>query len=120
MAIRQGQGAGASTTRASSRGAYLIRTYGITEADYERILKSQDGVCALCGKKPSLRRSLAVDHDHTIQRRWGVIVINGLIHSRCNTAFGKFEWSDEVLTRTIKYARAILTRRAKYQKEEVS
>jgi hypothetical protein len=105
------------TTRVRSREGYLLRTYGITEADYERILEDQGGVCALCGKKPSPRRRLAVDHDHTIKRLYGTIVVNGLIHSRCNTAFGKFEWSDEVLHRTIKYAQAILARREEYAKE---
>lgn len=102
-----------------SRDAYLLRTYGITEADYERILASQGGVCAICGKKPSVRRRLAVDHDHYIQRKYGVVVVNGLIHSRCNVALGKFEWSDEVLTRLIAYATLILNNRARYAKEEL-
>ena len=103
-----------------SREAYLLRTYGITEADYEKILASQGGVCAICGKKPSLKRRLVIDHDHLLQRKYGVVVVNGLIHSRCNVAFGKFEWSDEVLTRLIKYARMVLATRARYEKEEVS
>jgi len=41
----------------------LRYTYNITVADYETLLASQGGVCAICGTKPRNKR-LAVDHDH--------------------------------------------------------
>jgi hypothetical protein len=60
-----------------SRDAYLTRKYNITEAEYEKILKHQDGVCYICGQKPTKRR-LAVDHDHVTG------VVRGLLCFRCN------------------------------------
>lgn len=44
----------------------LLRTYGITLADYDELLRAQGGVCAICKKPPAAGKSLAVDHDHAI------------------------------------------------------
>ena len=45
------------------RDLYLRRTYGITLEQYDLILESQNGVCAVCGEPPKGLR-LSVDHDH--------------------------------------------------------
>ena len=47
----------------TERGAYLMRKYGITEADYLAIFERQNGTCALCGRPPKNVR-LNVDHRH--------------------------------------------------------
>jgi hypothetical protein len=99
------------------RDYYLLKTYGIDSREYDRLLADQGGVCLLCGKKPG-RIRLAVDHDHEIKRKYGVIVVRGLIHSRCNTALGVVEWSDETIKRWIKYLRRIIVLREKYRGEE--
>ena len=47
---------------------------------YDKILEWQGGGCALCGKAPSPKRKLDLDHDH--QR----MVIRGLLCWSCNKA----------------------------------
>ncbi len=47
----------------TSRDSHLRRTYGITEREYNKLLKLQRGVCAICGGKAKTRK-LAVDHEH--------------------------------------------------------
>lgn len=59
--------------------------------DYERSLALQDGKCAICGDGPSLRRKLAVDHDHKTKR------IRGLLCHRCNMGLGLAEDSSVLL-----------------------
>ena len=65
-------------TTSSARDAYLKRTYGITQAQYDAILKVQGGVCAVCDEPPRPGKVLVVDHSH----RSGVI--RGLLHAYCN------------------------------------
>ena len=59
----------------------LDETYGLTELQYELILKSQNGVCAICGLPP-MDQNLAVDHDHVTGK------IRGLLHTACNLVLG--------------------------------
>lgn len=48
--------------------------------DYNRLLKTQGGRCAICRRKPKTRR-LAVDHDHSLKGRASV---RGLLCVNCN------------------------------------
>lgn len=59
------------------RADHLRIAYGITIDDYEAMLQSQQGVCAICGRPPQTRR-LHVDHDHVTLR------IRGLLCDSCN------------------------------------
>lgn len=45
---------------------------------YEHMLEAQGGVCALCGRAPSEKRRLDIDHDHKD------MYIRGLLCHRCN------------------------------------
>jgi DNA-directed RNA polymerase subunit RPC12/RpoP len=54
-----------------------MKKYGIKQADYERMLEAQGGVCAIC-KKPPKKIHLNVDHDHKTKR------IRGLLCPNCN------------------------------------
>jgi hypothetical protein len=85
----------------SSRNGYLLRTYGITEAQYEAMEAAQDGRCFLCRKKARISR-LAVDHDHTTKK------VRALLCRRCNEGLGRFEWSDDVLGRLLVYVADII------------
>jgi len=67
--------------RVADRKSHLKRTFGITEADYERILSSQGGGCAICGRPPGGRK-LHVDHDHDSGE------VRGLLCFACNVAIG--------------------------------
>jgi len=64
----------------SRRLEYL---YGITLDDYEEILDSQGGTCAICGGT-ELKR-LSVDHDHKTGR------VRGLLCNRCNVKLSYIE-----------------------------
>jgi hypothetical protein len=65
-----------------ARSAWLRRRYGITIADYDALLATQDGVCAACGGKDQNGRRLAVDHCHETGR------VRGLLCDFCNRAVG--------------------------------
>ena len=80
------------------RERWLQKRYGISEQDYDAILESQDGVCAICGRAERAKRlSLAVDHDHETGQ------IRGLLCNSCNTALGKFQDDPEVIESAIRY-----------------
>ena len=72
----------------------------MTREDYEHLLASQDGRCAICGRKPSPVRRLHVDHEHSSGR------IRGLLCAACNPALGLFRDSEELLIKAITYLRA--------------
>ena len=73
--------------KAGNRKVSLHR-YGITEKDYDALLASQDGVCAICRLPPD-EKYLAVDHCHDTKR------VRGLLHRTCNSGLGMFK--DDVL-----------------------
>jgi hypothetical protein len=63
------------------------KKYGISYADYERMLVAQSGVCAVCSKPETKLqngaiRMLSVDHDHATG------AIRGLLCGNCNMAIG--------------------------------
>lgn len=46
----------------------LQKTYGITLAEYNQMLKDQNGTCWICNVPPKENRRLHVDHDHKVAR----------------------------------------------------
>lgn len=61
------------------RNQYLLKKYGITEVQYNQILRSQGGGCAICGKnKITEGKNLAVDHNHHSGE------IRGVVCTYCN------------------------------------
>lgn len=78
----------------------LKQLYGITAADYERMLADQGGACAICGStdhKSSRTKYFAVDHDHTTGEVRGV-----LCHS-CNKGLGLLQDNPKVLKAAASY-----------------
>ncbi len=75
----------------------LQRNYGITIQEYNKLLKKQKNVCAICGKEETSKKysCLSVDHDHKTG------VVRGLLCSRCNLAVGVIENTD--LLKILKY-----------------
>lgn len=50
------------------------RLYGITPEQYNEMLESQNGSCAVCHRPSSdFKKSLAVDHDHTTGEIFGLL-----------------------------------------------
>lgn len=66
-----------------SRDQRLQETYGITQAEFNLILESQGGVCAICkGKRPSYD----LDHDHKAVKAGKTLrqSVRGVLCRRCN------------------------------------
>lgn len=58
---------GAVSAKDRAADQRLRRLYGITLSEYNRMLRSQGGRCAICRRPPKKLR-LAVDHNHAIER----------------------------------------------------
>lgn len=76
--------------------------YGLTQQDFEEILKSQGGVCAICGDPDPTH----VDHDHTccpppVRSTCGRCV-RGILCRQCNTTLGRLE-TEEWLEKAMNY-----------------
>jgi hypothetical protein len=82
------------------REIHLRNKFGLTPCEYDRILESQGGVCALCECPPTPGISLHVDHDH------GTGEIRGLLCVRCNNALGLFREDPDLLRRAARYVTA--------------
>lgn len=75
--------------RESQREKQYKNRYGITVADYDRMLLAQGGRCAICKTDKSLGRGrFHVDHDHATGR------VRGILCHLCNTALGRIEKYD--------------------------
>ena len=81
-----------------------LRKYGLTLDDYNELLESQGGGCAICGKHGvraesywSEERLLAVDHNHVTGR------VRGLLCDSCNRGMGLLKDSEQILARAAKY-----------------
>ena len=83
---------------AIERDCRLRREYGITTAQYELMLASQGGVCALCHELPKNRR-LSVDHNHTTNQ------VRALLCWFCNYLVGILETAPDQLERAAEYIR---------------
>ena len=70
------------------RNKRLQNKYGITLREYNRMLKRQKGVCALCGQPEKAKtrdgkiKALAVDHCHDTGK------VRGLLCYKCNRSIG--------------------------------
>jgi hypothetical protein len=92
-----------TSARKAMRKWKLLAVFGLTMAQYNAILKSQNGRCAICGRKPRgtdryrRGRSLAVDHDHKTKR------VRGLLCDMCNRALGQFRDSVKIVRAALAY-----------------
>lgn len=73
----------------------LTTTFGMSITEYETLVMSQDGRCAVC--KDSTERKLFVDHDHTTG------TVRGLLCTRCNTGLGMMRDNPHILYMAIVY-----------------
>lgn len=81
-----------------SRRANLKHFFGITLEEYNEMLESQNGLCAICQRHHTeFKRNLAVDHDHHTGK------IRGLLCGSCNSGLGKLQDDMDVLECAIVY-----------------
>jgi hypothetical protein len=81
----------------------LMKAYGITIAQYEAMLQTQGGVCAICSGPPAStngKKHFHVDHDHVTGK------VRGLLCGNCNQGIGKFKDDGELLFKAAAYLKA--------------
>jgi hypothetical protein len=79
------------------RRSYIWRTYAITEAEYDHLMREQRGRCGICGSVPTGKARLHLDHDHETGERRGFLCF------RCNNALGDFSGNVALLRTAIEW-----------------
>jgi hypothetical protein len=79
--------------------ANRLKTYGITLEEFEELLASQGGKCAICGMSDTIDPKMfpIVDHCHTNNH------VRGILCGKCNKGIGLFGNSPALLRRAAKY-----------------
>jgi len=80
--------------------------YGLSEGDFQALLRAQDGLCAICKGELALeRRGAHVDHEHEGKRRLRTSIkqVRGLLCANCNYGLGNFKDNPEFLEAAIRY-----------------
>lgn len=80
----------------------VLSKHGLTEIDYELMLKSQNGVCVICKQPETVRQGnkiqyLSVDHNHSTGK------IRGLLCSKCNRMLSNARDNPEILRKAAEY-----------------
>ncbi len=92
------------------RAAQVRRDFGLSRADYDRLLSDQKGCCKICGGTNKSGWALHVDHCHETG------VVRALLCGPCNMVVGWAERrGDDVVDALAEYVRvasAIKRRRA--------
>lgn len=84
---------------AAARREHKMRRYGLTPAQYEALLVSQGGVCAICGDEERDGWDFAIDHEHGSGR------VRGLLCRRCNVGIGLLRDDADVVEAAARYLR---------------
>ena len=77
------------------RSKNMERSYGITLEEYNKMVKNQNGKCAICGTSP--KETLTIDHDHNTGK------VRQLLCRFCNAALGLAKEDINILESMIKY-----------------
>lgn len=75
----------------------LRKRYGIGVDEYDDMVGTQSGVCAICAQPCRTRARLSVDHCHETGR------VRGLLCSRCNSFIGYADENEERLVAAAEY-----------------
>lgn len=84
----------------SARKSHLKTKYGITPAQFDEMLRNQNGRCAICmdevaGDSRGFRPH--IDHCHSTGR------VRGILCSRCNKGIGSLRDDAEIVQRALSY-----------------
>jgi hypothetical protein len=80
-----------------SREKLLKRRFGITFKKYDEMLKSQNGVCAICQSSCRSGKNLSVDHCHKTGK------VRGLLCVDCNLGIANLKESQEIFKKAAEY-----------------
>jgi hypothetical protein len=83
--------------RKRQRRTSLIRSYGISVQEYQRLLEHQQGVCAVCRQQCKTYEHLSVDHNHATGK------VRGLLCAKCNVALGMLNEDRERIAMLLNY-----------------
>jgi hypothetical protein len=75
----------------------ILKRYGITLNEKERIFDSQNKTCAICKSKDSGKKGWNIDHDHVTNK------IRGILCHSCNLGLGHFKDNKEFLKNAAEY-----------------
>ncbi len=90
-------------SRRGVANGYMLKHYGITLTDYNTILESQNGCCAICGVEEIAQREMwptrrmPVDHDHKADK------VRGILCHNCNVGLGHFRDDPKLLMAAAEY-----------------
>lgn len=73
------------------------RRYGVTQEQYELMLKEQNNRCKLCDNKFKNTKETHIDHCHNSNK------VRGLLCNSCNLALGQFNDDIELMENAIEY-----------------
>ena len=87
--------------RLKQRNWHLLKQYGITHSEYERMLAEQGGTCSCCPATPDQETNgvFKVDHCHTTGK------VRGLLCNKCNVTLGNVNDDPLLLERLASYVR---------------
>lgn len=91
---RRGQTLSTPAARARWRVTHKLKRYGLTQADFDRLLEAQGNACAMCREPFEDGDQIFIDHDHACcpeEKRSCGACRRGLLCLRCNTALGYIE-----------------------------
>lgn len=85
--------------RRKRQASRLLKTYGISFEQYEKMIWDQDGLCAICAEPHSSGQGerLHVDHDHETG------AVRALLCHSCNIGLGCFKDDTDRMMRAIAY-----------------
>ena len=78
-------------------GRQRLKKYRLSSEEYEAMLSSQSGRCAICEDLMGGGKNEHIDHDHVTGQ------VRGILCSQCNTAIGKFKDSPEIILKAAEY-----------------
>jgi hypothetical protein len=80
------------------RNSWLKHSYGITQDQYDEMLRLQNNQCAICQRPQSdMIRKFCVDHNHTTGE------VRDLLCPECNSLIGMAKENKDILLKAISY-----------------
>lgn len=78
----------------------VFRKTGISQEQYDLMIKNQDNKCAICKKAPYKNKKLFIDHCHSTGN------IRGLLCNSCNSGLGFFKDNCDFMLFAIEYLKS--------------
>ncbi len=76
---------------------HKLKKYGITDVEYQKIIKTQNNRCEVCGNEEKERPKMPIDHNHATGK------FRGVICSRCNRVLGAVDDEATLLRKLAEY-----------------